>query len=64
MDRWLDHPIVRHARAHLDGDATPLDLLEGTLGVMLELEARFPGLPFGQVLSAAEVETKSVTDLA
>lgn len=54
---WLDHPIVRHARRNLPSDATPLDLLENTLGVMMELEERFPGIPFGQLLSAAEVES-------
>jgi hypothetical protein len=57
MTQWLDHPIVRHARHNLPRDASALDLMEGTLRVMMELEARFPGVPFADILSAAEVET-------
>jgi hypothetical protein len=61
VQAWLDHPIVRHARGSLPVDAQPLDLLEATLGVMLELERRFPGIPFGELLGATDTDVDTST---
>lgn len=52
LEAWLDHPLVRHAQAHLPAETSTLDLLTETLRLMNELEGRFPGIPFEEILSA------------
>jgi len=51
---WLDGPIVRHVRASY-GPKDVLELLEGVHLVCTELEERFPGIPFRNILSTSEV---------
>lgn len=52
LEAWLDHPLVRHAQAHLPAETSTLDLLTETLRLMNELEERFPTMTFEEILSA------------
>jgi hypothetical protein len=51
---WLDNPLVRRAYQQSPEDATLLDVLDKLLETMHELEDRFPGVPFRDILSAPE----------
>lgn len=50
---WEDHPLVLRAEkaATEAGEPTPLRVAEELLNVMNELEDRFPGIPFADVLA-------------
>lgn len=50
---WLDSPIVRHVSRHYS-PADTLELLEGVHLYCTELEDKFPGVPFRQILSSHE----------
>ena len=54
---WLDDPMVRTASDRGDGSA--VSTLTHLHDVMCEVEGRFPGVPFGEVLAA----NKSTGDL-
>ena len=47
--RWLDHPMVREASAR--GDGTARATLTALHDIITEVEERFPGVPFGQILA-------------
>lgn len=46
---WQQDPLVKRAAENSDG--SPLGLLEELHQLMLDVEDRFPGVPFGQLLS-------------
>jgi hypothetical protein len=50
---WEDHPFVRRATslAAEAGDPSPLRVVEELLGVMHEVEDRFPGVPYREIIS-------------
>lgn len=50
---WEDNPLVLRAKykATEAGEPTPLRVAEEMLAVMNELEDRFPGLPFADILA-------------
>lgn len=52
---WFDHPIVRRSARQLPPGSSVLDLLEATHATMTELEDRFPGMPFAEILSGSDV---------
>lgn len=52
-DLWLDSPLVRYVRDTYR-PADTLELLEGLHLVCSELEDRYPGLPFRQIISTAQ----------
>lgn len=50
---WLDSPLLRYVRSTYR-PADTLELLEGLHLVCTELEDRYPGLPFTQIVSTAD----------
>ena len=51
--KWVDHPIVAYAIERADGAASPLQVAESLLEVMNDLEDKFPGVPFADILGMA-----------
>jgi hypothetical protein len=49
---WEDHPFVQRAArlAEEAGEPSTLRVLEELFGIMYEVEDRFPGVPFSDVL--------------
>lgn len=52
VKEWSDHPFVQRAARLADeaGDHSTLGVLERLLDVMYEVEDRFPGVPFSEIL--------------
>lgn len=52
VKEWTDHPFVQRATrlANEAGDTSTLGVLEVLLDVMHEVEDRFPGVPFSQLI--------------
>ena len=49
FEQWLGHPVVDYARKRAPS-ASALDVLETLSGMLNELEDRFPGVPFADIL--------------
>jgi hypothetical protein len=60
LDEWNEHPLVRLAEQRSDGSL--LSKFEVLLGLLDEMETRFPGIPFRDILSMSDVtlETREV----
>lgn len=54
---WTSHPIVQHAIEATGGD--PLLVMEKMVETMNDLEERFPGRPFSDILSPQRRYDKS-----
>lgn len=52
VKKWSDHPFAQRAARLADeaGDLSTLGVLEKLLDVMYEVEDRFPGVPFSEIL--------------
>lgn len=52
MKEWIDHPLVKRAveKADRAGDPSTLGVMEHLLGIMNEVEERFPGVPFSGII--------------
>jgi predicted DNA-binding protein (UPF0251 family) len=51
---WLDNPIVRQAYRMSPDDSELVDVLDKLLEILHELEDRFPGVPFRDILSTPD----------
>lgn len=57
-ERWVNHPLVEQAIEKADGD--PLLVLEKLSETLNDLEERFPGLTFDQILQPTRRYDKRV----
>lgn len=49
MPEWSEHPLVRHAVEETDGTAE--EVMFALHDLMVEIDERFPGVPYREVLS-------------
>lgn len=54
FERWLDHPIIREIREQ-EPLASGVEILEALMGVLHDLDDRFPGLRLCEILDPAKV---------
>ena len=57
IDRWLESPLVQRVVAR-NPNMSALDILEGVKATLDDLEERFPGVPFSELLDTTPDRTK------
>lgn len=57
IDRWRSHPIVKRAIAQAEPPTAKM-IAQHLICILNELETRFPGIPFDQILEAPTVMSK------